>query len=197
MTKGEIRSYIKGLRNELPVTLRNEYNRQIQEHLYALKDFKESDMLFTYLSFGSEVDTTAIINKAFEMNKQVYIPKVEDNDMNFYLIPSLDGLIKSKFGVLEPDSSIHQRYVSSLSGNNLSAKKLMLIPGLAFDKSGNRVGYGAGYYDRFLGRHSQTEWIKIALAYEFQIMEQLTTNKFDIPTESVVSSEGVIKCKKY
>jgi 5-formyltetrahydrofolate cyclo-ligase len=193
MTKSEVRNYIKNKRNNLTVSLRNEYSNKIHDRLCASDNFKECNLLFAYVSFGSEVNTLAIIDKAFQMNKNVYIPKVEDNDMNFYEINSFEGLIRSKFGILEPDSEKHQKFVSSLSSNS---KKLMLLPGLAFDKSGNRIGYGAGYYDRYLGRHSNKEWIKIALAYDFQIMKELTVDKYDIPADYIITPDMLINCKE-
>lgn len=186
MTKSEVRNYIKKRRNELPINLRNEYSSTIHDKLFAREDFKESDLLFTYISFGSEVDTVAIIQKAFQMNKKVYVPKVEEDKMNFYEILSFDGLIRSDFGILEPDSSRDKMFQSSMMHNE---KKLMLLPGLAFDKTGNRIGYGAGYYDRYLGRHPINEWIKIALAYEFQILEAVEHDKYDIPADYIITSE--------
>ncbi len=189
MTKNEIRSQMKAIRNQLPAHLRNEYNQRIHERLYGLKEFKACDAVFTYVSFGSEVDTTEIIDKAFGMNKKVYIPRVEKDDLNFYRIDSCDNLVRSKFGIFEPDTAIHQKYISDVSDD----KKLMLLPGLAFDKAGNRVGYGAGYYDRYLGRYPHNEWIKIALAYDFQIMEQLTADGYDIPADYIVTADTVIR----
>ena len=146
MTKGEIRNHIKNIRKEIPINLRKEYNQNIHERLFLSNEFKDCNMLFIYISFGSEIDTITIINKALQMNKTVFVPKVEKNDMNFYELHSLDGLIRSKFGILEPDSSIDQIYTS----NSLAdVNKLMILPGLAFDRLGNRIGYGAGYYDRY------------------------------------------------
>ena len=70
----------------------------------------------------------------------------------------------------------------------------MLLPGLAFDKYGNRIGYGAGYYDRYLGAYSINNWIKIALAYDFQIMDRLNVNEYDIRTDYIVTDKRVISC---
>lgn len=194
MTKKEIRSHIKKLRNALPQSLRNEYNKQIYHRLSSLDEFKEADMLFTYISFGSEVSTKEIINKAIQMGKKVYVPKVEDGGMNFYEIKGFEGLIRSEFGIMEPDSQEHHRYIAGLSDNS---KMLMLLPGLAFDKYGNRIGYGAGYYDRYLNSHSQTEWVKLALAYDFQVMNQIKVNKYDIPTDYIITDKRSINCKEY
>lgn len=193
MTKGEIRNHIKNIRKEIPINLRKEYNQNIHERLFLSNEFKDCNMLFIYISFGSEIDTITIINKALQMNKTVFVPKVEKNDMNFYELHSLDGLIRSKFGILEPDSSIDQIYTSnSLADGN----KLMILPGLAFDRLGNRIGYGAGYYDRYLDRHSHKEWTKLALSYNFQIMDPLTVSKHDIPADFIITPDEFIICKQ-
>lgn len=191
MTKNVARILMKDKRNKLSDDLRKEYNQKIQERLFALDVFKMCSMLFTYVSFGSEVDTIAIIEKAIKMNKRVYVPKVEGKKMNFYEIFDLDGLIRSKFGILEPEGNT-DIYESSEGKNQL---KLMLLPGLAFDKSGNRIGYGAGYYDRYLGSYPIDEWIKIALAYDFQIMEHLAATQYDIRTDYIITNEKLILCK--
>lgn len=194
MTKNEIRSFMKRLRNETPIALRNEYSSKIHERLFTLNEFKESNKLFTFVSFGSEVNTTSIIDRALQMNKEVYVPKVEANSMEFYRINSIEGLVRSKFGILEPDSDKLHKYTSSQSDKG---KGLILLPGLAFDKFGNRIGYGAGYYDRYLGRHTHKGWIKLALAYDFQIMEQLTVNKNDIPADYIITPDILINCNEY
>ena len=205
MTKNEIRRHNKELRNGLPEELMYEYNKRIRERLFALDEFIRCNMLFTYISFGKEVDTHEIINKAFQMNKQVFVPRVEYNEchasqdtlmlkeMNFYQIRSLDNLVRSDFGILEPDRNNHHKYISSLSDKN---RKLMLLPGLAFDIKGNRIGYGAGHYDRYLSKFSHNEWEKIALAYNFQITDKLTVGIYDVPADYIVTPERLIICKE-
>ncbi|CUH92610.1 5-formyltetrahydrofolate cyclo-ligase [Herbinix luporum] len=190
MTKNEIRSLIKEKRNNLTLRIRREYDKDIHERLFELPEFKDCNKLFTYVSFGSEVDTFAIINKALGMKKEVYIPKVEGKNLNFYKINKLEGLVRSKFGILEPEGINNPYLASHLQEDN----KLMLLPGLAFDKYGNRIGYGAGYYDRYLGAYSINNWIKIALAYDFQIMDRLNVNEYDIRTDYIVTDKRVISC---
>lgn len=189
MDKNEIRRKFKKARNEMDLKLRNECKKRIHERLFAMDDFKECDMLFVYISFGSEVDTISIINKAFQMNKKVFVPKVEGKDMKFYEILNYDGLIRSDFGVLEPDSNKHIKFDPSKSDNY---KKIMILPGLAFDKWGNRIGYGAGYYDRFLGRHNYKKWTKIALAYDLQLSSKITVDQYDIPVDYIITSKKTI-----
>lgn len=193
MTKSEIRILMKNQRNELPKSIRNEYNANILSKLLNLNDYIECDMLFTYLSFGSEIDTIAIINNALKSNKKVYIPRVEGSYMNFYEIDDLNGLIRSKFGILEPEDNFKKKYIKPLSSEK---NKLMLLPGLAFDKQGNRIGYGAGYYDKYLSQYNNDEFIKIGLSYDFQLLEHITKEQYDIGADFIVTPEKIYICKE-
>ena len=193
MTKGEIRSQNKRKRNQLTEDLVDEYSMKIHEKLYQLEEFVKCNMLFTYISIGTEVDTHKIIRKALQMNKHVYVPRVENKELNFYRIDGIDSLIRSSFGILEPDASIDQKYASSLSGYD---KRLLLLPGLAFDKAGNRIGYGAGYYDRYLGRYSHNEWVTVALAYDFQLTDDIQADIYDVPADYIITPDEYIICKK-
>ncbi|MDD4113327.1 MAG: 5-formyltetrahydrofolate cyclo-ligase, partial [Herbinix sp.] len=107
-------------------------------------------------------------------------------------IQGIDNLIRSNYGILEPDSDTRDKYVSSMSDNN----KLMLLPGLVFDTKGNRIGYGAGYYDRYLGKFAGDEWNKVALAYDFQIANKLTVGIYDVPVDFIVTPDRIIICKE-
>lgn len=189
MTKNEIRTLMKEKRNNLSHGLRREYNKSIHDKLFALDYFKKCGILFTYVSFGSEVDTIAVIEKAFIMGKKVFVPKVEGKNMNFYEIRNLNGLLKSKFGILEPEGT--NPFMREKTEKGL---KLMILPGLAFDRTGNRIGYGAGYYDRYLRNYPEDEWVKIAIAYDFQIMENLPATEYDIKADYILTNGEIIIC---
>ena len=191
MNKSEIRNIMKSQRNQLSKNIRDEYNCSIREKLFEFDEYRECKIIFSYLSFGSEVDTIDIIGNALDLSKNVYIPRVEGSEMNFYRINNLQGLIRSKFGVLEPDPSLHEKYNTFNLSNK---KKLMILPGLAFDSRGNRIGYGAGYYDRCLVNFDSDDFIKVALAYNFQIIEDIPSNQYDIPVDYIITPETVYKC---
>lgn len=193
MTKNEIRILMKNKRELLSEGQRKDYNQKIRDRLFSLDHFKECPALFTYVSFGSEADTIAIIETAFRIGKRVYIPKVEGREMNFYEIHSLNSLTRSKFGILEPAGSDHP-YPEY---EDLINKKIMLLPGLAFDKAGNRIGYGAGYYDRYLGKYNEKDWLKIGLAYNFQVVENIPADDTDIRADYIITDEALIFCGKH
>jgi len=190
MTKNEIRTLMKEKRNKLSDYQRNELNKKIQDRLYALDYFKSYEMLFTYVSFGSEADSLAVIDTALKMGKRIFVPRVEGKEMNFYEIDSLNGLIRSKFGILEPAGSKSPYLFAPDDG-----KKLMLLPGLAFDRTGNRVGYGAGYYDRYLGRYPTDGWLKIGFAFSFQVTDKLPAFSNDIKVDYIVTDQELVICK--
>lgn len=189
MSKNEIRTHMKNKRNLLSESQRNAYSGKIQKKLFSLSCFTECDILFTYVSFGSEADTSDIIKTALKLDKRVFVPKVEGKDMNFYEIHSLEGLIRNKFGILEPSGSGQAPY------KNEKGRKIMLLPGLAFDRSGNRIGYGAGYYDRYLAGYPENEWLKIGLAFDFQITDDLPVTGMDIRTDYIITDRRLIICK--
>ncbi|NLJ95995.1 MAG: 5-formyltetrahydrofolate cyclo-ligase [Clostridiales bacterium] len=196
MTKSEIRNLMKRKRNKLPKDIRSQYDNRILSKILDLKEYRECELIFTYLSFGSEVDTRSIIDEALKSNKKVYLPRVEGSHMNFYEINDLSGLVRSKFGILEPDVDSDKRYEKPLLQEDLYKRKVMLLPGLAFDQQGYRIGYGAGYYDKYLGKFEDSDFFKIGLAYDFQILNHITTNLYDISADMVVTPEKIYICRK-
>lgn len=225
MTKAELRLKMREMRNSLTREERLNYGEVIRRRLTGLEEWHRSNQLFTYLSFGSEVDTWGLVEDALSamgtydcpdmkalypdksQKKEIFVPRVEGKNMNFYPITETASLKRSKFGVPEPDESHQIPYTSGLrksSGhreardrsidNGVDPPRLMLLPGLAFDLKGNRLGYGAGYYDRFLSAHGKDGFIKVALAYDFQIQESIAAEAYDIRVDYIVTPDRTIRC---
>lgn len=195
MTKNQIRIEMRQLRNHIAVLKRNNDNTAIRKRLFKTEEYKSCIRLFTFISFQSEVDTIEIINQALQDQKKVYAPRVEGNNMDFYEINHLDGLIPSKYGVPEPSAEEIGKY----HFNNevpLTGENLMLLPGLAFDKAGNRIGYGAGYYDRYLAAYPPKIFYKVALAYDFQLVDTIPSEEYDIKADMILLPSQVIRCNK-
>lgn len=131
--------------------------------------------IYGYLPYNQEVRTVPIIAKALADGKRVAVPKVYGDEMRFIYIDGFDNLEKSEKGIPEPieDGPI---------GDDPTA--LVIMPGIAFDKDGHRIGYGGGYYDKFLA--SEPNHQTIALCYDFQVFPQLETEEFDIPVDLVL-----------
>jgi 5-formyltetrahydrofolate cyclo-ligase len=195
MTKEQIRIHHKKLRNMISVEERKFYSQLIQEKLRMTIEYQNCSHLFAFVSFGTEVNTLDIIRQAFIDNRKVFVPKVEAYGMEFYEIHSLEGLISSKFGVPEPSSSEDNRYKAVIHSNETELEnRLMLLPGLAFDSTGNRIGYGAGYYDRYLSKFPASYFYKMAIAYDFQLMEQIAAEDYDIKADAIVTPTQRIQC---
>ena len=124
-----------------------------------------------FYSFRNEVETTNIINKALSTGKPVYLPKVQGKEMEFYRIASVDELYEGYQGILEPKADTSTKFIP-----DVNRKLFVLIPGVVFDKNGGRIGYGAGYYDKFLNtmeKQVQKENLcKMAIAFSCQIVEE-------------------------
>lgn len=209
MTKAEIRAIMKVKRNSLSKEQQSLFSSAIHSRLFETEAYQQVDSIFTFISMQSEVDTRNIIDKAFLDHKKVFVPRVEGKKMQFYEIHDMSSLVISKFGVLEPDQSYTEPYtkyekftqstiefVDKSFHNKSLHKKLMLLPGLAFDSKGNRIGYGAGYYDRFLEEYKEHGFIKAALAYDFQILEQVETEVYDVRADLIVTPEVLIECQQ-
>lgn len=193
MMKSEIRSWMMETRNNLSEEQRDQWNMQLLQKLADLKEYKACTKLFTYISFRSEPDTIGIIKLALKDKKQVYVPRVEGKRMQFYEIDGFDKLERSNYGILEPGMEEEKRCSFETQGKE--TLNLMLLPGLAFDLKGNRIGYGGGFYDKYLSEFSKTHFYKIALTYEFQILDHINTSEYDKRADLLMTPERKIYCK--
>ncbi len=144
--------------------------------------YRRAGCVASYVSISNEVDTHSLIDLALDSGKRVAVPVVEPNRALIHReIRGLAELSPSGSGLLEP---------SGEDGAVVppDAFDVVLVPGLAFDRAGNRVGYGAGYYDRFL---AMAPAVKIGLAYDFQLFDRLPAGPRDIPMDVVVTESGI------
>lgn len=182
MTKQEAREQMKKLRRELSSEEREEKNQLIVQHLMQMEAMKNQSYFFPFVSYGTEVDTIRIIEKVLQEGRmKVAVPRVKEKEMDFYQIASMKELSKGYQGILEP---VTQTRI-------LAAEGVMLLPGLAFDKKKNRVGYGGGYYDRYLKRCQKENMITIALAFDFQIVDRIEAECFDVRPQWIVTDRGI------
>lgn len=139
--------------------------------------FKKSSVIALYYSLTNEVDTSLLMNKCF--NKKVLLPKILNNKMVFVEIGKDTKYLKSKIGVMEP---IGKEYIGKID--------LIIVPGVAFDKQLNRLGFGKGYYDKYL---TNKDVYKIGICFDKQIIKELPTTTFDISMDMVISEKRVLK----
>ena len=189
MTKEQIRRDMKQKRNNMLLQERKVRDKEIHKILFQSEEYRSCGQLFAYVSFGSEIDTYSIIKRAFKDQKRVYVPRVSGASIDFFWIKSMDGLTAGSFGVPEPLPQEDMKYLRE-KDPAAAVKKLMLLPGLAFDCRGRRTGYGRGYYDKYLAGYPAGYFYKVAMAYDFQIFDKLPFNKYDISADAVITPQG-------
>lgn len=149
----------------------------LAERLFETPQYRTCRSLYAYLSFNQEVRTEPIIARAWADGKRVAVPKVMGRDMIFIWIDNFDGLApQGAYNIPEP-------VADGPAADDHAA--LVLMPGLAFDPEGHRVGYGGGFYDRFLA--AEPGHPLVALCYDFQMLDRLEVEDHDIPVDIVIT----------
>ena len=170
-------------RNLLLTDETEKMSQTIFERLIGMEEYELCGDILVYASFGSEVITDKIIDHALAMDKNVYLPRVNGNDMDFYMIASRDELEEGSWHILEPKPD-------SCNLFNSNANALVIMPLVAFDRNGNRIGYGKGYYDSFLSKH--LTGTKIGIAYSLQECK-IESEETDIRMDFVVTEKEIIE----
>ncbi len=194
-TKKDIRKSFIERRNRLNAgeVIRN--SEDIFNRLCSLEEYKNAAVIMAYMSFGNEVMTGPFIEKCFRDGKRVALPKVMSASKTcrslaaFEIKAPAGNLVPGYRGILEPDASV-------LEMLEPVAIDLAVVPGVAFDRLCNRMGYGAGYYDRFLTQ-LRTECIKAGAAFDMQLAERLPTDEFDFRLDMVITESTVYNCRTY
>jgi len=152
-------------------------NRSIRlgELFTATKAYREAKTIYGYLPYNQEVRTVPILEQALRDGKRVAVPKVYGDTMRFIYLDDLRLVEKSTMGIPEP---IADEPVAE------DPTALVLMPGVAFDPQGHRIGYGGGFYDKFLA--AEPTHPTVALCYDFQVLTHLDTEEFDIPVDEVL-----------
>lgn len=182
MNKKDIRKAVLAKRDILEQQNKKAMDEAIFNKIVKLKEYNEAESIFIFISFGSEVDTHRIINHALERGKRVAVPRINKakKAMELKVIKSLDNLKPALYGILEPGEEAEDIEPDELG--------LIIMPGVAFDLSGGRIGYGGGYYDRFLNEAKETT-PRVALAYELQIVDILPLEPFDKKIHGLITEQ--------
>lgn len=177
MEKNEMRREILSIRNDVTAEKRKEISAVIHERLFVLEEYKNADTVFIYISFGSEVETEGIIRQCAIDGKKVAVPKTGKNgEMDFILIDEFEHFIKSNFGVLEPKTD---KVILP------DEKTLILAPGVVFSEDCYRIGYGKGYYDKYLVNKKYLS--TIGLAFSFQMVKNIKNELHDMRLKKVLT----------
>lgn len=186
-TKKHIRDRVLRLRDAMAPEERLVKSRKIMKKLKQTEAYINAELLLTYINYKSEVETKELIGDALTLGKKVYCPKVDGENIEFYRISSKEEVRSGYKGIPEPAGHEDSR----LTENEISAHRcLMLMPGSAFDHERNRIGYGKGFYDRYLERYPQLE--SIAVCFACQLVEDIPAQVYDRRPDMIISEEELI-----
>ena len=181
--KKGLRSYIKIKRKS--VENKAEKDSLVAQNLLSLDEIKKADTVLCYISIDDEICTDEIVRVLLDSGKSVGAPYCVDNNgnMDFYYITDFEDLRIQSFGVREP---VIEKCKKVTSFDNT----IIILPGLCFDSNGNRLGYGKGYYDRFLQIHSL---ISVGLCYNSLIVKKVPTDMYDKKADIIVTENDIIR----
>lgn len=175
MNKQELRRAIRERKRAMTEEEIVERSNALAEKFYNTPAYQAASTIYGYLPYNQEVRTVPMLQRALDEGKRVAVPKVYGEEMRFIYLDDLTQVSKGYAGIPEPiaDAPVAE-----------DKQALVLMPGLAFDPQGHRIGYGGGFYDKFLAKepHHPT----LALCYEFQVQAHLDTEEFDIPVDTVL-----------
>lgn len=175
MNKQELRRTIRERKRAMTEEEIVERSNALAEKFYHTPAYQAASTIYGYLPYNQEVRTVPMLQRALDEGKRVAVPKVYGEEMRFIYLEDLTQVSKGYAGIPEPiaDAPVAE-----------DKQALVLMPGLAFDPQGHRIGYGGGFYDKFLAKepHHPT----LALCYEFQMQAHLDTEEFDIPVDTVL-----------
>lgn len=184
--KAELRARMTALRDALPAAWRAEADHAITQRLLSRSEWAGARVVFAYVSFRSEVSTRAILSAALESGRTLLVPRVhrEGRRMVACRIHSLGELVPGDWGILEPAAA------TEVEPGQID---LIVTPGLAFDRQGMRLGYGAGYYDRFL-RSVRPDCVRFGLAFEAQLLSAVPAGADDERVSGVITEADLYHC---
>ena len=188
MEKKELRKILKQQRRDLGAEVRAQMDAAIAERVCALPAFEAAQTVFAYLSVGEEVDTRAIIRAAWAAGKAVAVPRCVPGTrvMDWYRIESFEGLETSSFGIEEPIADPERALDPAMAGDHA----LAIVPGLAFNAEGYRIGYGGGFYDVFLSTFSGVS-VGLCRTPFFNTVD-VPCDSHDLPVDIVVTDSTCV-----
>ena len=178
MDKKALRKMIRDQKRTMTAEQISAASLRLEEMFLQTEQYAQAKTLYGYLPYNQEVRTEGILKRALADGKRVAVPKVYGDEMRFIYIQDLENLEKSEMGIPEPiaDEPVAQ-----------DTNALILMPGLAFDPQGHRIGYGGGFYDKYLAKEPSHPLV--ALCFGFQMLPRLDTDDHDIPVDLVLWTE--------
>ena len=187
LLKKEIRKEILKKRSNLDKASHKIYGDRILDKLMESEFYKNANNIFVFISFSSEINTHDFIKKSLDLGKNISVPVtfLDEKIMKASNLNSFSDLKIGAYNILAP----REDKVNFINEADID---LVIVPGAAFSKSGYRVGYGGGYYDKFLANIPHVK--KIGISFSFQIINEIPTNDYDIPVNYIFTEDEIIKC---
>jgi len=175
MDKKALRQKIREMKRAMTAEQINQASQRLAQLFLSTEQYRNAKTLYGYLPYNQEVRTVPILEKALQDGKRVAVPKIYGEEMKFIYLTDLSQVAPGCMNIPEPvaDAPVAD-----------DPTALVLMPGLAFTEKGDRMGYGGGYYDKFLS--NEPGHPTVALCYEFQLVAQLPTESYDIPVDLVL-----------
>ena len=186
--KQRIRCNMRTIRRNLPESLVISWSKQITEYFCSWPIYHRCESVMFYLAMPDEVQTEQMIKDALRHGKQVCVPLLGEKygEMTAAEITNMDELIIGKYGLKMPNSKTARCILPS-------SIQMIVVPAVAFDRNGNRLGLGAGYYDRFLTEAGNS--VLIGMAWECQLADKLPDEEHDIKMQYIMTENGLINCR--
>ena len=175
MDKKQLRREIREKKRAMSEAEIQEKSRRLGELFADSQLYRSAKTIYGYLPYNQEVRTVPMLERAMADGKRVAVPKVYGDEMKFIYLDDLSAVEKGYAGIPEPVAD------TPVADDETA---LVLMPGLAFDRDGHRIGYGGGFYDKFLAQEPNHP--TLALCYDFQMLPELHTEEFDIPVDQVL-----------
>lgn len=188
--KNKLRYEYLKKRDKIEPFLRYTYSTMILSKIKKMKEYEDSKIVMFYLSYGSEVITDMMINEFLSDGKEVAVPVIQnpgDGIMTAVKIDKLEDCIDKVYGIRQPEFNEDD----VVAGNEID---LIFVPGIAFDTNGYRIGYGKGYYDRWLKGTDVSK--RVGIAFEVQLIEKIPNGKYDLSVGRVLTEKRVIEIVK-
>jgi 5-formyltetrahydrofolate cyclo-ligase len=185
--KRAVRRRVLAARDEMPVSEREERSARIAERVMSLPEVDRASTVMAFWAFGSEPDTTPLIAALHARGVRVALPKIVDGDLQLRAFVPGDPVTMTSFGAGEP-----------VDGEAIDPSEVDVVvtPAVAFDRSGRRVGYGGGFYDRFLPT-TRADTARIGIGFDVQLVdEELPNGHFDLRVDAVVTDAEVVRIER-
>lgn len=185
INKSKARKIFSDIRKAIPFETKNEYDKLIIYNIISSQILNDFEKVLCYVSVKDEPDTRKIIDYLLKIGKTVYIPYCKEKDMQFYQLKDSGELVEGAFGIPTVD-------ISNKMPLDDFESCICIVPALSFDLKGFRIGYGGGFYDRFL---NGKKIYKLGIAYEACLTNKLPSEDYDIAVDAVITEKNIVRRK--